>query len=104
MTVNIFQDVVNGHEKLNLAFVANLFNHHPGLEPPEHVVDIIEETREEKMFRNWINSQGVCQHVNYLYSDLNNGWVIFHLMDTIQPGVNTQIFFTQINEIFSRNC
>ena len=83
---NIFQDVVNGHEKLNLAFVANLFNHHPGLEPPEHVVDIIEETREEKMFRNWINSLGVCQHVNYLYSDLNNGWVIFHLMDTIQPG------------------
>merc|ERR1719323_237849 len=27
------QDVVNGHEKLNLAFVANLFNNHPGLDP-----------------------------------------------------------------------
>ena len=49
----ILKDVVNGHEKLNLAFVANLFNNHPGLEPPspEQVVNVIEETKEEKMFR-----------------------------------------------------
>ena len=83
------QDVVNGHEKLNLAFVANLFNNHPGLDPPEddHVGDIIEETREEKMFRNWINSLGVSPTVNYLYSDLYDGLVIFQLMDTIRPGI-----------------
>jgi len=83
------QDVVNGHEKLNLAFVANLFNNHPGLDPPEddHVGDIIEETREEKMFRNWINSLGVSPAVNYLYSDLYDGLVIFQLMDTIRPGI-----------------
>ena len=31
------QDVVKGHERLNLAFVANLFNMHPGLEPPAEV-------------------------------------------------------------------
>ena len=31
------QDVVKGHERLNLAFVANLFNMHPGLEPPAQV-------------------------------------------------------------------
>ena len=73
------QDVVKGHERLNLAFVANLFNMHPGLEPPAQVettwwltlnlicqaveifaqeVDIegIQETREEKVRfrdRNW---------------------------------------------------
>lgn len=45
-------DVVNGVYKLNLAFVANLFNKHPGLEQPENGViegiENIEETREEK--------------------------------------------------------
>merc|ERR1719410_147684 len=45
------KDVVNGHEKLNLAFIANLFNNHPGLDPPseEHVVEVREETREERV-------------------------------------------------------
>lgn len=44
------QDVVNGVYKLNLAFVANLFNNHPGLNQPEQIegLDAIEETREEK--------------------------------------------------------
>lgn len=44
------QDVVNGVYKLNLAFVANLFNNHPGLDKPEAIdgLETIEETREEK--------------------------------------------------------
>lgn len=44
------QDVVNGVYKLNLAFVANLFNNHPGLDQPEQIdgLETIEETREEK--------------------------------------------------------
>ena len=79
--------MVSGHEKLNLAFVANLFNNHPGLDPPEEEVTVIEETREEKMFRNWMNSLGVRPHVNYIYSDLCNGLVIFQLMDYIRPGI-----------------
>jgi hypothetical protein len=44
-------DVVNGIYKLNLAFVANLFNNHPGLDHPEGDIEgleNIEETREEK--------------------------------------------------------
>lgn len=44
-------DVVNGIYKLNLAFVANLFNNHPGLEQPEGQIEgleNLEETREEK--------------------------------------------------------
>jgi plastin-3 len=45
------EDVVGGVYKLNLAFVANLFNNHPALDKPENV-DLteleIEETREEK--------------------------------------------------------
>ena len=42
-------DVVKGNEKLNLAFVANLFNHYPGLEPRDDVMETVrDETREEK--------------------------------------------------------
>lgn len=45
------QDVVNGVYKLNLAFVANLFNNHPGLDQPNGIIEgleTVEETREEK--------------------------------------------------------
>ncbi|XP_011193512.2 plastin-3 isoform X2 [Zeugodacus cucurbitae] len=83
------QDVVNGVYKLNLAFVANLFNNHPGLDRPEQIdgLESIEETREEKTYRNWMNSMGVAPHVNWLYSDLADGLVIFQLFDIIKPGI-----------------
>ena len=45
------QDVVNGVYKLNVAFVANLFNNHPGLDQPINLTENfepIEENREEK--------------------------------------------------------
>ena len=44
------QDVVEGNAKLNLAFVANLFNNFPALEGVDEnlELDIHEETREEK--------------------------------------------------------
>ncbi|KAH3882242.1 hypothetical protein DPMN_006176 [Dreissena polymorpha] len=43
------KDVVRGNTKLNLAFVANLFNTYPALEKPDDMeVELIEETREEK--------------------------------------------------------
>lgn len=43
-------DVVKGHYKLNLAFVANLFNTYPALDTPANIdlSSIHEETREEK--------------------------------------------------------
>ena len=40
-------EIVKGVEKLNLAFVANMFNKHPALEEPEEDLGI-QETREEK--------------------------------------------------------
>lgn len=78
--------------QLNLAFVANLFNNHPALNAdPDAVgvegVDLVEETREEKTYRNWMNSLGVAPYVNWLYSDLADGLVIFQLYDVIKPGV-----------------
>ena len=61
------KDVVKGQERLNLAFVANLFNNFPALDPPKEDIivemDTIEETREEKMYRNWMNSLGVNPQV-----------------------------------------
>lgn len=63
-----------------------MFNKHPALEEPEEDLGI-QETREEKMFRNWMNSLGVKPYVNYLYGDLYNGLVIFQLYDFIQPGI-----------------
>ncbi|KAI6177941.1 hypothetical protein M3Y99_01973100 [Aphelenchoides fujianensis] len=84
-------DVAQGNYKLNLAFVANLFNKYPNLPEPDadEITDIetIEETREEKTYRNWMNSLGVDPYVNYLYSDLQNGLVIFELFEFIRPGV-----------------
>jgi len=83
-------DVVNGVYKLNLAFVANLFNNHPGLEQPEGAIEgieNIEESREEKTYRNWMNSMGVTPYVNWLYSDLADGVIIFQLYDIIKPGI-----------------
>ena len=42
-------DVVAGVDKLNLAFVANLFNKYPALDNPDNdELDAIIETREEK--------------------------------------------------------
>ncbi|XP_076024556.1 plastin-3 [Genypterus blacodes] len=84
-------DVVSGNPKLNLAFVANLFNKYPALVKPENQdIDwgrLEGETREERTFRNWMNSLGVNPHVNHLYSDLQDAIVIFQLYEKIKVPV-----------------
>ena len=39
------------------------------------------------VYRNWMNSMGVSPYVNYLYSDLCDGLIIFQLYDIIKPGI-----------------
>ena len=56
---------------------------------------VIEETREEKTYRNWMNSMGVRPFVNYIYEDLSNGLVIFQLYDIIRPGI---VSWKRVNE------
>ncbi|RXN00494.1 Plastin-2 [Acipenser ruthenus] len=84
-------DVVRGNPKLNLAFVANLFNKYPALQKPENQdIDwssIEGETREERTFRNWVNSLGVNPRVNHLYGDLADALVIFQLYEKIKVPV-----------------
>ena len=69
------QDIVSGDEKLNMAFLAELFNRHNGLNRESIAQEILEEldvenledldgvfeeeTREEETFRNWVNSLGI---------------------------------------------
>uniref|UniRef100_A0A671W033 Plastin 1 (I isoform) n=1 Tax=Sparus aurata TaxID=8175 RepID=A0A671W033_SPAAU len=87
------QDVTSGNSKLNLAFVANLFNMHPSLQRTQinglDGAHFEGETRvEEKTFRNWMNSLGVAPYVNHLYSDLCDGLVILQLFEKINIPVN----------------
>lgn len=68
--------------------MANLFNTYPALEIADDIKetieeDIIQETREEKTYRNWINSMGVSPYVNYLYNDLQDCLVIFQVKSTL---------------------
>jgi hypothetical protein len=68
--------LVAGNAKLNLAFVANLFNTWPGLEPlEENEKPVIEEfdaegEREARVFTLWLNSLDVDPGVHDLFEDL----------------------------------
>nr|XP_057919380.1 plastin-3-like isoform X2 [Doryrhamphus excisus] len=75
-------DVVSGNAKLNMAFVATLFNKHPALNKPENQDwNVISETREERTFRNWMNSLGVSPYVHHIYGDLQDAMVILQLYE-----------------------
>ncbi|KAL6489879.1 hypothetical protein MHYP_G00002240 [Metynnis hypsauchen] len=86
------QDVVAGNHKLNMAFVANLFNMFPALsKPSDNGIDLAMlegESREDRTFRNWMNSLGVSPYVNHLYSDLMDGLIILQLYERIQVAVD----------------
>lgn len=88
-TVNS-QDIVSGNTKLNTLLCVNIFNEKHGLEqekavelPPEPETD---ETREMRVFKNWINSQGIEDvYVNYLIDDLRNGRILLKVIDRLRP-------------------
>ncbi len=104
-------DITSGNSKLNLAFVANLFNVCPGLEmlSQEEVAnfEIPEEgSREARAFALWLNSLGIdpvifscdvdcplaadvmlrVQYVNNLFEDLRDGLVLLRAEDAIEKG------------------
>ncbi|XP_068435955.1 plastin-1 [Clinocottus analis] len=90
------QDVTSGNSKLNLAFVANLYNMYPGKQRGAQFngangieAALIEpESNEEKTFRNWMNSLGVAPYVNHLLCDLVDGLVIMQLYEKVNVPVN----------------
>lgn len=50
-------------------------------------------------YRNWMNSMGVAPYVNWLYSDLADGLVIFQLYDVIKPGI---VNWSRVHRKFSK--
>ncbi len=82
--------------KLLCRFVANLFNKYPNLIVDAEEIEIIEETREEKTYRNWMNSMGVKPKVNYLYTNLQDGLVIFQVIWNLFMFVEFYLFFINI--------
>ena len=84
--------LVAGNPKLNLAFVANLFNTHPGLDPitEEEKADIedfdAEGEREARVFTLWLNSLEVQPTVVSFFDDLRDGTILLQAYDKVIPG------------------
>ncbi|KAH0445990.1 hypothetical protein IEQ34_025176 [Dendrobium chrysotoxum] len=84
--------MVAGNPKLNLAFVAHLFNTWPCLEaletpPPVEIEDFdAEGEREARVFTLWLNSLDVDPGVYNLFEDLKDGTVILQAFDKVVPG------------------
>jgi plastin-1 len=87
--------LVAGNPRLNLAFVANLFNTWPGLAPLDEqeakdygaVEDFdAEGEREARVFTLWLNSLNVDPAVFNLFENLRDGLVILQAFDKIAPG------------------
>merc|ERR1712013_762968 len=89
-------DILNGNDKLNMAFVAQLFNTCPGLEQvsaeeQKEMAGIMDDdegdSREERAFRMWMNSLGIKDlYVNNLFEDARSGLVLLKVIDKIEPG------------------
>lgn len=84
--------LVAGNPKLNLAFVANLFNTHPALDPitEEEKLQVddfdAEGEREARVFTLWLNSLDVNPSVNSLFDDLRDGTVLLQAYDKVIKG------------------
>ncbi|KAJ3118406.1 hypothetical protein HDU96_001924 [Phlyctochytrium bullatum] len=87
--------LTEGNQKLNFAFVANLFNNHPGLEKLSdaemaQLDDWLfnsEGSREARAFALWLNSLGVEPFVNNLFDDLQDGLILLQAIDKVRPGL-----------------
>lgn len=97
--------LVAGNPKLNLAFVAHLFNTYPGLDPiEEHEAPEIEEfdaegEREARVFSLWLNSLDVDPPIVSLFEDLKDGLVLLQAFDKVMPG---SVSFKHINKKANR--
>ena len=80
-----------GNPKLNLAFVANLFNNHPGLDPitEEEKAEIedfdAEGEREARVFTLWLNSLDVQPTVVSFFDDLKDGVILLQAYNKVIP-------------------
>ncbi|CAH8334331.1 unnamed protein product [Eruca vesicaria subsp. sativa] len=89
------EDIVEGSTNLNLAFVAQLFQHRNGLSEEssktpvsftEMITEDEETSQEERCFRLWINSLGAATYIDNIFEDVRNGWVLLEVLDKVSPG------------------
>ena len=84
--------LVAGNPKLNLAFVANLFNTWPALDPitEEEKLEVedfdAEGEREARVFTLWLNSLDVQPAVQSLFDDLRDGTILLQAYDKVIKG------------------
>lgn len=88
------RDIVEGSPNLNLAFVAHIFQIRNGLSALakqssllDSLLDDTQDSREERVFRLWINSLGNSTYINNVFEDVRNGWVLLETLDKVSPGI-----------------
>jgi plastin-1 len=89
-------DILDGNDRLNLAFTAQLFNTCPGLDPlkeeeEKELAGLMDDdegdSREERAFRMWINTLGIGDlYINNLFEDCRDGLTLLKVIDRIEPG------------------
>ena len=87
------KDIVSGNSKLNLAYTATLFNSYPALVLPADRAPLdmagLEEdagdSREERVFRNWMNSLPIDTFVQNLFFDTTDGVIHLETLEKIAP-------------------
>ena len=98
---NIFikaKDICDGNRKLNISFVAQLFNTCHGLtldsgeERPlldlSELDDDVGDSREERVFRMWINSLNIDGvYINNLFADCQDGVNLIKTIDKVAPSL-----------------
>ena len=94
------KDIVDGNEKLNILFVASIFNKITGLKPlnekqKKEVKDILmdEDEKEERIYRIWINSLNLKNEnneeitINNLYEESKDGVLILRIIEKLKEGI-----------------
>ncbi|KAK4665527.1 fimbrin [Podospora pseudopauciseta] len=94
--------LVAGNPKLNLAFVANLFNTHPCLDPITEAEKLevedfdAEGEREARVFTLWLNSLDVQPAVQSFFDDLRDGTILLQAYDKV---INGSVNWRHVNKL-----
>jgi plastin-1 len=89
------RDITDGNKKLNISFVAQIFNANHGLTLGAEASPVIlepepvdaEDTREARTFRMWMNSLNIENvYINDLFDDLHDGEKLLKIIDAVGGG------------------